>query len=81
MCQNGTEGTGRALAVIVPPAPQRAPAPRPHVPLVAQLLAARLDLPQSRARRRDAPERVASAYTDRHGRAPAGAATLLHRRA
>jgi hypothetical protein len=64
-CQNETAGTGRAVAVIAPATPRPAAPPSPLPPLVAQLLALRLDLPQSRARRRAAPERGSAIYAAR----------------
>ena len=78
--QDGTAGTGRALIAVTPP-PSRAArvSVYPHLPLVAQLLATRLDLPQSRARRREVPLRAAAAYIARGTTPLAGGAVLLRR--
>jgi hypothetical protein len=56
-----TEAGGRAIVALGAEAPRR-PMAKPFLPLVAQLLAVRLDLPQARARRREAPAQGAAAY-------------------
>jgi hypothetical protein len=57
--------TARALVTLPREDPSaRIPAhsPRPHAPFVAQLIAATLDMPQSRLRRRAEPDDATAAY-------------------
>ncbi|HVV93378.1 MAG TPA: hypothetical protein VHD15_08170 [Hyphomicrobiales bacterium] len=60
--QDGTAGVGTALVATGPATLRAAADARPDPSLVAQLLAARLDMPESRRRRRAAPGAATGAY-------------------